>query len=606
MNWLLAIFKAILYASALGSILACTIMIVKLLLKEKLGARWHYCIWFLLMLRLLVPYAPQSPISIFNLAHINENKILQSDYIAADETNFPASNQSQNLSEQVNKILVNQTNQNGSFKSESLSKSILNKDTFIKLACLLWLAGVLILAVRTLVNTLVFAYRLKNQCICKNEEILELVSGCKAKLGVKVNIAVLETKLLKVPAIFGFLHPKLLLPKGIDKQIKANELEYIILHELAHLKRKDIIVGFIACILQIIHWFNPVIWYAFYIMRGDKESACDALALSYIDSADTVSYGNTIIKLLEIYSKPTNVYGIACIVNNKSQIKRRITMISRFKKNSYRLTVASAAILLVLGGVMLTNAKSNNVMAANKSSQDTKSGKASVNLKHTDITQYVVKGKKFNGNMLIINDPTKLVVGFSKDNLNIGKTTSEIAKENNAVCAINAGGFNQSQDGKTISPTGVIIHNGKIIFNDLKESSTEIVGLTDKGLLVVGKHSLDEIKQLNIKEAVSFGPALIVNGKAQEAPNWGIAPRTAIGQKADGSIILLTIDGRSIESIGATLEDVQNILIQYGAVNAANLDGGGSSTMYYDGKIINHPSESDKERKVPTTFMVLN
>lgn len=122
---------------------------------------------------------------------------------------------------------------------------------------------------------------------------------------------------------------------------------------------------------------------------------------------------------------------------------------------------------------------------------------------------------------------------------------------------------------------------------------------------MVGKYTLDEIKNLDIKEAVSFGPALVVNGKPMIKSGdggWGIAPRTAIGQKADGTVIFLVIDGRAISSVGATLKDVQNIMLDYGAVNATNLDGGSSTTMYYKGKVINNPSNPLGERMVPTIF----
>ena len=168
------------------------------------------------------------------------------------------------------------------------------------------------------------------------------------------------------------------------------------------------------------------------------------------------------------------------------------------------------------------------------------------------------------------------------------------------------------------------MHDGKVIFNDLKENTrkSEIVAFTDGGKLLVGSYSLNELNKLNVSEAVSFGPALIVNGKPtikEGDGGLGIAPRTAIGQKKDGTILMLTIDGRSIKSSGATLLDVQNILLEHGAYNASNLDGGSSSSMYYNGKLINNPCEKiifnsseiivrkqkNGSGRVVSTFMVL-
>jgi exopolysaccharide biosynthesis protein len=230
------------------------------------------------------------------------------------------------------------------------------------------------------------------------------------------------------------------------------------------------------------------------------------------------------------------------------------------------------------------------------------------------IDRYDIKSSKFSGYMLVVHDPTRVKIGYTNKLGTEGQLTSQIAKENSAVAAINAGGFLDKSSGGTGTgtggqPSGVIISKGLIKFNDTKSDSKkiDIVGLTDKGLLMVGKYSLSEIKALNITEAVNFGPALIVNGEPAIKygdGGWGIAPRTAIGQRSDGAILLLVIDGRRISSIGASLKDVQNIMLQYGAVNSSNLDGGSSSTLYFDGKVINNPCDSLGERSVPSAFIV--
>ncbi|MEA4825438.1 MAG: phosphodiester glycosidase family protein, partial [Clostridium sp.] len=110
------------------------------------------------------------------------------------------------------------------------------------------------------------------------------------------------------------------------------------------------------------------------------------------------------------------------------------------------------------------------------------------------------------------------------------------------------------------------------------------------------------------KEAVGFGPALIINGKPTETinSNWGIRPRTAIGQKRDGKVVFVVINGKNSEATGATIKDVAEILTKYDVVNASLLDGGDSSTMYYKGEVINTPSSPSGERVVPSAFLVLH
>lgn len=602
MLWLISIFKWVLYSTALASLLSLIILLFKLVLKDKLGARWHYAVWLIVIIRLLMPYGLQSSISVFNLINFNGGKVIQVPYTINQEA-IKNDNSKITDADVTPKVLNSISNLNTSDANPT--------PLYLKLISCIWLLGTIVLATYAIAMTVKLKVKFKNGHTCENEEVKLLLLQGINKLNLKSNIKIINTNQIKTPCVLGFIRPKLLLPIGIENCVNKNELEFIILHELAHIKRLDIIVGCISGALQIVHWFNPIIWYSFYRMRNDKELACDALALSYINCNDYLNYGKTIIKLLESYKKTPQVYGISYIINNKSQIKRRITMISLFKKNSYKWSIIPIVTLTLLGGVMLTNAKNNPVLADNKSNQKLSPVEISSDeIKTSAITQYAITGKHFKGTMLMIPSDKKIVVGFSKYLGKDNEETSKIAKDNNAICAINAGGFTYDDSGKIFSPKGLIVKDGKVIYKDLKDdtSKTDIVAFTDKGILLVGKYSLNELIKLNVSEAVSFDPALIVNGQptiTKGDGGWGIAPRTAIGQKKDGTVILLTIDGRSVKSIGATLLDVQNILLEYGVVNAANLDGGSSSTMYYNGKVINNPCDSAGERKVPSTFMVL-
>jgi exopolysaccharide biosynthesis protein len=231
---------------------------------------------------------------------------------------------------------------------------------------------------------------------------------------------------------------------------------------------------------------------------------------------------------------------------------------------------------------------------------------------HSDkIDLFDVESSNFNGKMLVIQDPTRIKVGYSKQIPRAGETTSSIAKRNGAIAAINGGGFIDTKwAGTGGAPLGFIISNGKYISGESNDKDTkkDTIAFTEDGMLIVGKHSQNDLKKYNVKEAISFGPPLIVNGKPTIKTGdggWGISPRTVIGQKEDGSVLFLVIDGRSVKSYGATLKEAQDIMLKNGAVNAANLDGGSSATMYYDGKVINTPSDALGERSVPSVFMVM-
>ncbi|SFC57074.1 phosphodiester glycosidase family protein [Clostridium uliginosum] len=224
-----------------------------------------------------------------------------------------------------------------------------------------------------------------------------------------------------------------------------------------------------------------------------------------------------------------------------------------------------------------------------------------------------IENSKYKGYLLVIKDPTRVKVGYTSKLKKEGETTSKIAENNGAIAAINGGGFtdkssNAQWTGNGGLPIGIIMNNGKIEFNDLGEDNkTDLLAITKEGKLIVGNYSVNELQKLGVQEALSFGPSLVVNGKMTPMSGdggWGIAPRTVIGQRADGAILFLVIDGRSITSLGATLKEAQEVIYKCGAVNAINLDGGKSTTMYYEGDIVNTPSDSLGERAIPTAIIV--
>ena len=220
-----------------------------------------------------------------------------------------------------------------------------------------------------------------------------------------------------------------------------------------------------------------------------------------------------------------------------------------------------------------------------------------------------INSTRFQGYLLEVPDPTRVKAATARDIQEIGDTVSTIALNNNAIAAINAGGFFDPQGtGTGRLPYGVIISEGRFLVGGNINDPIPVVGLTKSGVLVAGTYTPREMLAINLYEGVTFGPPLIINGKkliTSGDGGWGIAPRTAIGQRRDGTLLLLVIDGRQPGySLGATLLDVQNILYEQGAFNAANLDGGSSTTMFYNGKVVNKPADMLGERMIPTAFIV--
>ncbi|MFF2015465.1 MULTISPECIES: phosphodiester glycosidase family protein [Paenibacillus] len=222
-----------------------------------------------------------------------------------------------------------------------------------------------------------------------------------------------------------------------------------------------------------------------------------------------------------------------------------------------------------------------------------------------------VSGTGYSGYVMIVNDPTKIRLGIP-NKVGSGEKVTSMVKRLGAIAGVNGGGFaDPNWSGNGFKPIGIVISQGKLYYNGLGgKKSTQIVGLDKQGKMIAGNYTLDELSKMGVQEAVSFQPRIIVNGKGlvkNAADGWGIAPRTAMGQREDGAIIFVVIDGRQPSySIGANLYDVQQIMLKHGAVIAANLDGGSSTVLVKDNEIINKPSSQYGERYLPTAFLVFD
>lgn len=331
------LFNLVISSSIKGSFIILCILFLKFIFKNHFGAKWHYLIWFILIIRLMMPYSPNSPVSLFNLMQIFD----QTPALEAGE-----------LETYINPIQI-------SFGEEQWLEETATKNYVLETMRVLswiWAIGAIIILTYTFGANIQFLRKWRKNAIEAECEVYKLLEKCKLTMGINKKIPIFYTNQIKAPVLFGLMHPYLLLPEGLKNALNKDELTCIMLHELAHLKRKDIATFWIMALLKAVHWMNPIIWYALNRMRQDCEVACDALTLSYMNEKDNKKYGYTIIQMLQ-KNKPIAVASMAGVTGNKSQIVRRLKMIAQFKKNSYKLSFVSIAILVVMGCMFLTNAE---------------------------------------------------------------------------------------------------------------------------------------------------------------------------------------------------------------------------------------------------------
>ncbi len=351
----------IVISSLMGSILIFLILFAKLVFNNKVSANWHYYIWFLLLLRLIVPFTPESPISIYNLLIHGTEQMTFSHYTPAfSEPGSPLMEAgiydgiSTDINDNPEQLYSGQVQPN---VIDSPGPNDGNSFNWKVVLLLVWLAGAALAAGYAIYVNFKLWSQIRHEPQLDNASIIEIVQNCKSVMNVSASIPIVVTNRIHAPALFGTINPKLILPENIIKNLSDKQIKYICLHELAHWKRKDIWLNWITVILQILHWFNPVIWYGFYRMHQDCELACDSLVLSSIEPEQRKEYGHTIIQVLQMRLIPQWIPGAAGMLTGKSHIERRITMIADYQKKSLLFTIVSVIVLAAVGLLGCTNAQ---------------------------------------------------------------------------------------------------------------------------------------------------------------------------------------------------------------------------------------------------------
>lgn len=379
----------LLRATLQGSLLVCLILLIKLILRERLPARWHYCLWLILLIRLVLPWAPPSRISIYGLIPGSSSAYRAISGLPAARFDEREGRSSTSIREGIAKRAfvadqrrTSEPAQSGAADPAALQPSektsaspqepspgASSRDHRVVLPVIsmltwVWLAGVICLAGYTLLRALGLWRAVTSERPVTDQEILDLLEDCKMQMRVRTLVGVVVTDKIQTPALFGFLRPRILLPQGLIESLGLDALDCVFLHELAHLKRRDIYLAWLVCLLQVLHWFNPLIWFAFRRMRADQEMAADALALSTAGTEDFRRYGQTIVNLLERFSRPQYLPSLAGILENPPHIERRIHMIARSRSNSRPWSALGVGVVVVFGVIAMIDPTRGTVSAS--------------------------------------------------------------------------------------------------------------------------------------------------------------------------------------------------------------------------------------------------
>ncbi|GIP45346.1 hypothetical protein J45TS6_38050 [Paenibacillus sp. J45TS6] len=364
--------------SLMASVVVIVILGIKTLLRDRLPVKWQYALWLVLIMRLILPWAPESSFSLYNLfpkttnsstetmfTDVGDYEITSSSLLTEDEEMNGRNHSTGDVApveDMVGEDTVGVENA-GVRQQQAL---LLSEIPWLYVSVfLVWVLGVSILAFQLWKMNRKFIRAHIQNGIKEDAHTLQYLKECKKSMGIKRAVKLKVTDAVEGPALIGVFRPQILLPASVEEEFSEKELKYIFLHELVHYKRKDILVNWVMLFLLVVHWFNPVLWYAYRRMREDQELSCDHKAISYVKGSEVKEYGYTIIKLLTKRSNIPNSHLLftANFSSDKLQIKRRIMMITKFRRKSILWSALGLVVVATFMLVALTNAKADSKYA---------------------------------------------------------------------------------------------------------------------------------------------------------------------------------------------------------------------------------------------------
>ena len=446
------------------------------------------------------------------------------------------------------------------------------------------------------------------------------------------------------PFILGFIRPRIYLPSGLCGPAKA----HVIAHERSHLSRKDHWWKPLAYVLLSVYWFDPFVWIAYFLVCRDIEFACDEMVISRFGLAEKKAYSAA---LLDCSGGKRLV--LACpVAFGETAVVRRVRNILNYKKPHFWVVLVSVVAILATAIGFLTVPKKQAApdFQESKALQDapsttmptaptqpttapaTPAEKANRNDAWVDFPDGIqidtYTGQTFTAHVMLVRDPSKVYLATSSDALSLdtpGIGIDKAIEQENAIAAVNAGVF---YDDGTSSlavgsvPCGLVLSNEHVVWNSLHDHIYEdgFMGFNKDNILIVGNSiTAEEAADLEIRDGYEGGPVLMINGK----PNLsvyvtpsGYTSRTAIGQREDGTVIFISADGRTPQSLGATYADLIDIMTEYKAVNACAINNGSACNMLYRDtagrygereavQVLNQqPAGMANIRRTPTFWMV--
>ncbi|HZV33713.1 MAG TPA: M56 family metallopeptidase [Verrucomicrobiae bacterium] len=331
MNLLLCVCQAtfdwVWKTSVSAAILAALVFLVQWALGKRLTPRLHYALSLLVLIRLLMPVLPVSPFSL-------ENILPQKTRISQPALHvMPVSNPTAPTPAMA--IIAN---------SPTPLPTPAKSSNTLGIFCALWLLGCLLLVLLARWRYSKWVRWIDEGEIISDPKLLAILDGARKDMRVRWSVKIVAIPQVGSPAVFGIWNIRLLLPENIMRDLSDEDLRLIFRHEMAHVRRYDVLLNTVLMAVQFLHWFNPVVWFALHRIRADRETICDEMVMRHTEAEERVRYGRLLLKLAEEFPAGQRLLpNTATVVGSQHEIKRRIIMI----KNHGKKHLASGALAII-------------------------------------------------------------------------------------------------------------------------------------------------------------------------------------------------------------------------------------------------------------------
>ncbi|HEV3384682.1 MAG TPA: M56 family metallopeptidase, partial [Gemmata sp.] len=410
-----AILTGLVHASWQASILALIVIVVSLVMRERLEPRWRFCLWLLVLVRLALPVIPSAPWSVFQLMKTAPevqitNRQPDSDTVIPSVQSIVPNAISETPIATPEPIAEASTHLGSPVYREvepapiALDPSPVTLEVWLAIA---WLTGLFVVLFRFGWSSVLLLCERRSWREINDPAVLEVLRQCLIDLHVSRRLRLLSAPGQFGPATCGFLRPSIVIPENLLFGLSANELRLVLLHELTHVRRSDVLIDWLASHVVAVHWFNPVAWLAIACLRRNRELACDAAVLRHLGEHDRGYYGHTLLSVAKRVLTPVRIPGLVGALINDHSLVRRILMIAKFQTPRITDKIVGVILILALAAVGLTDAGAGPVRGDDPAPPPTEKKEPAANVVLTGICEDET-GKALSGVQVFLYRPDKL------------------------------------------------------------------------------------------------------------------------------------------------------------------------------------------------------